>query len=224
MDRLGHAAIGQLSWVPVAAESEAGRNLEWRIGTRRDPISINPHTDGARAGSRTLNLGIKSPLLVVDSQDDSQVGERWGTTADSDGIGRPLIVLQWTLLDSHGGWTRGLQNRLWGRCCGVPGEFHFSSIPVKCCGQLPWRALYLGPRRRTVDDASSAHLTGPNRTSTTIRLRGPANIQPVRSAIHSAASGCRQGLRGRALTLVHRRHRRNPESSRRPAGLSPFRR
>ena len=42
MDGLGHAAIGQLSWVPVAAESEAGRNLEWRIGTKRSPISINP--------------------------------------------------------------------------------------------------------------------------------------------------------------------------------------
>ena len=33
------------------------------VGTRRASLSTNPHFGGARAGSRTLNLGIKSQSI-----------------------------------------------------------------------------------------------------------------------------------------------------------------
>src|SRR5438105_10575843 len=42
-------------------------------------------TNGARARSRTLNLGIKSPKAVIDSQDDSQIDGQSQIAANSSG-------------------------------------------------------------------------------------------------------------------------------------------
>jgi hypothetical protein len=70
---------------------------------------LGPHSrtctqrGGARAGSRTLNLGIKSPKvsLAADSQVNSQGGGQRRTKADGHRICKLVLELQRTLTDCH---------------------------------------------------------------------------------------------------------------------------
>jgi hypothetical protein len=66
-----------------------------------------------------------------DSDRDSQEDGQGRTTADDHGIWELALELQWTLMDSHGRWTRGLQNR--GECEGLARVFICTSMYVAAC-------------------------------------------------------------------------------------------
>src|SRR5437667_7341655 len=90
-------------------------------------------TNGARARSRALNLGIKSPEAVIDSQDDSQIDGQSRIAANSSGALNLKLDRRRTPMDGGGHLSRGLQNR-GGLSLDVRSSSHLFA-GVRCRGQ-----------------------------------------------------------------------------------------